>query len=84
MHAGIRLPASTQHDTPLLTVFYWQPTPTYVSWEVDECDGHLKRRDLIILRHFDKHFLSFLFCVVFLYNLVWGCGTLPGENPPAL
>lgn len=40
MHAGIRLPAATQHDTPLLTVFYWQPTPTYVSWEVDECDGH--------------------------------------------
>lgn len=49
MHAGIRLPATKQHDAPLLTVLYWQPTPTYVSWEVDGCDGHLKKRkDLMI------------------------------------
>lgn len=68
------LPASTQHDTPLLTVFYWQPTPTYDSWEVDGCDGHL-----MIFRHFDKRFLGFLFRFLFLYDLVWGCG-----NPPTL
>lgn len=62
MHAGIHLPATTQHDTPLLTVLYWQPTPTYVSWEADKCDGHLKKTQkegFHDLRHFDNRFLSF-------------------------
>lgn len=66
MHAGICQPATTQHDTPLLTVFYCQPTPTYVSWEVDKFGEHRKKKgDIKDVRHFDNHFKAFIaFCTL--------------------
>lgn len=58
MHANICLPTTTQHNTPLLTVLYWQPTPTYVSRKVDKCGIRQEKAKIKDLLYFDNHLLS--------------------------
>lgn len=85
MHASICLPATTQHDTPLHTVLYWQPTPMYISWE---CGGCRKKGEIKDLRHFDNIFKAFIpfSPLARLSPGLWGLrlsrGNLPGEDPP--
>lgn len=50
MHAGICLLATTQHNTPLLTVLYWQPTPVYISRECGRVWWTLGKREMKDLR----------------------------------
>lgn len=50
MHAGICLLATTQHNAPLLTVLYWQPTPVYISWECGQVWWTLGEREMKDLR----------------------------------
>lgn len=60
MHAGICLPATTQHDTPLLTVLHWQHAPTYIFPEVHKCGGCRKKGGIKNPRHFDNIFEAFI------------------------
>ncbi len=65
MHAGICPPATTQHDAPLLTVLYWQPSPMYISQEVNLVGRCRKKGEIKKPRHFDNIFKAFIpFCPV--------------------
>lgn len=44
MHAGIKMPVTTQHDTLYSQFYILSANPcTYVSWEMDKCDGHQQK-----------------------------------------